>query len=82
MTSVPLAGVTVDEIDALMGRVLDAADGSFNHLLELGFAGSIRREWAWRTSRGESLDNLAAFRHLIGELPVTPVDAPHIDDAQ
>ncbi|MDQ4031897.1 MAG: YbjN domain-containing protein, partial [Actinomycetota bacterium] len=37
----------------------------FNTLLEIGFASSIRREWAWRVSRGESLTNLAAFEHLI-----------------
>ena len=29
--------------------------------LELGFASSIRREWAWRAKRGESLANLRAF---------------------
>ena len=33
----------------------------------LGFAGAIRREWAWRVSRGEPLQNLAAFAHLIKE---------------
>ena len=26
---------------------------------------AIRREWAWRVSRGESLANLDAFKHLI-----------------
>jgi hypothetical protein len=26
---------------------------------------SIRREWAWRESRGESLANLSAFAHLV-----------------
>jgi putative sensory transduction regulator len=57
--------VTADELDRLLGQVLEAADGDFNTLLELGFASSIRREWAWRTSRGESLANLAAFEHLI-----------------
>jgi len=25
----------------------------------------IRREWAWRVSRGESLANLKAFEHII-----------------
>ncbi|MGI8416765.1 MAG: YbjN domain-containing protein, partial [Nakamurella sp.] len=30
------------------------------------FADAIRREWAWRTSRGESVKNLEAFQHLIG----------------
>jgi hypothetical protein len=44
--------------------VLEAADGDFNTLLELGFASSIRREHAWRQERGESLANLKAFEHL------------------
>ncbi|WP_019815037.1 type III secretion system chaperone family protein [Saccharomonospora saliphila] len=57
--------VTEAELDKLLGQVLEAADGDFNTLLELGFAESIRREWNWRVSRGESLANLQAFRHLI-----------------
>jgi hypothetical protein len=57
--------VSADELDRLLGQVLEAADGDFNTLLEIGFAGSIRREWEWRTSRGESLANLAAFKHLV-----------------
>jgi hypothetical protein len=63
---VPLGAVTTDEVDRLLGQVLEAADGDFNTLLELGFAGSIRREYAWRTSRGESVANLQAFAHLLG----------------
>jgi hypothetical protein len=62
-----LDAVTADAIDAMLGRVLQAADDSFNLLLELGFASSIRREWAWRVSRGESLANLAAFAHLVDD---------------
>ncbi|NYH88199.1 YbjN domain-containing protein [Actinopolymorpha rutila] len=62
---VALTAVTPEEIDRILGTVLDAADSSFNQLLELGFAGAIRREWEWRTSRGESTANLAAFRHLL-----------------
>jgi hypothetical protein len=62
---VGLDRITADELDRLLGQVLEAADGDFNTLLELGFASSIRREWDWRTSRGESLANLAAFEHLI-----------------
>ena len=54
-----------DEIDRVLGQVLEAADGDFNTLLEIGFVTSIRREWAWRVSRGESLRNLLAFEHLI-----------------
>lgn len=61
----PLAAVTVEELDRLMGAVLEYSDGSFNTLLELGFATSIRREWQWRTERGLPTDNLAAFRHLM-----------------
>jgi hypothetical protein len=57
--------ITEDELDRLLGQVLEAADGDFNTLLELGFASSIRREWKWRTERGESLANLAAFQHLV-----------------
>ncbi|MFJ6697055.1 YbjN domain-containing protein [Streptomyces sp. NPDC091272] len=60
----PLAAVTPDEIDRLLGSVLEAADGSFNTLLELGFASAIRKEYAWRVSRGESTRNLDAFAHL------------------
>ncbi|MFF9770502.1 YbjN domain-containing protein [Streptomyces sp. NPDC053086] len=60
----PLASVTPDEIDRILGQVLEAADGAFNTLLELGFASSIRREYEWRVSRGESTRNLDAFAHL------------------
>lgn len=62
----PLAAVTPDEVDRLLGQTLEAADGSFNTLLEMGFATSIRKEYAWRVSRGESTRNLDAFRHLTG----------------
>ncbi|MFE7811990.1 YbjN domain-containing protein [Streptomyces sp. NPDC057433] len=61
----PLAAVTPDEVDRLLGQVLEAADGSFNTLLELGFATAIRKEHAWRVSRGESTRNLDAFARLI-----------------
>jgi Putative bacterial sensory transduction regulator len=61
----PLAAVSEDTLDALLGSILEASDGSFNELLALGFLSSIKREWAWRTSRGESTRNLEAFRHLL-----------------
>lgn len=61
----PLAAVNAQEIDRLIGSVLQYSDSSFNPLLELGFADAIRREWAWRVSRGESLANLEAFKHLV-----------------
>ena len=60
----PLAAVTPEELDRLLGTVLENADGSFNTLLELGFATAIRKEYAWRVSRGESTRNLDAFTHL------------------
>lgn len=60
----PLHAVTEDEIDRILGAVLTYADESFNTILELGFASSIRKEWAWRESRGESTRNLEAFKHL------------------
>jgi hypothetical protein len=58
----PLHAVTPDELDRLLGSVLTYADESFNTILELGFAASIRKEWEWRISRGESTKNLEAFR--------------------
>ena len=64
---VGLHAVTVDELDRVLGQVLEAADGDFNTLLELGFATSIRREHAWRQDRGESLANLRAFEHLFSD---------------
>jgi hypothetical protein len=58
---VALHSITPDEIDRLLGAVLQYSDGSFNQLLEIGFPTAIRREWAWREKNGESLANLAAF---------------------
>ncbi|GAA0922319.1 hypothetical protein GCM10009574_003410 [Streptomyces asiaticus] len=60
----PLAAVTPEEVDRLLGTVLENADGSFNTLLEMGFATAIRKEYAWRTARGESTRNLEAFSNL------------------
>ncbi len=57
----PLSAVTPEEVDRILGSVLEYADSSFDPLLELGFASSIRREWAWRKDRGESMANLQAF---------------------
>jgi hypothetical protein len=60
----PLHAVTTDEVDRVLGAVLTYADESFNTILELGFASSIRKEWEWRELRGESTRNLEAFKHL------------------
>ena len=61
----PLSAINEREIDRILGAVLQYSDSTFNPLLELGFSSAIRREWAWRVSRGESLANLQAFKHLI-----------------
>ncbi|MDG3009950.1 YbjN domain-containing protein [Rhodococcus sp. D2-41] len=65
-----LAGdvVGAEEIDRVLGQVLEAADGDFNTILAIGFLTSIRREWRWRTVRGESLRNLEAFEHLVTDV--------------
>lgn len=74
---IPLAGLTVDTLDELLGTILTASDGSFNDLLALGFLTSMKREWAWRIDRGESTRNLEAFRPLLER----PNDAPADPDA-
>lgn len=61
---VPLHALNADELDRILGSVLENADGSFNTLLEMGFGSSIRREWAWRVKNDQPLANLAAFAHL------------------
>ncbi|SHN45649.1 YbjN domain-containing protein [Cryptosporangium aurantiacum] len=62
----PLSSVTPDELDRILGAVLEYSDGSFNTMLEIGFPSAIRREWAWRVKRGESLANLQAFADWAG----------------
>ena len=57
----PLSAVSAEDIDRLLGCVLTYSDENFDTALELGFASAIRREWAWRAKRGESLANLRAF---------------------
>jgi hypothetical protein len=66
----PLNAITADEIDRVLGCVLEYADGSFNVLLEMGFGSSIRREWAWRVKNDQPLANLQAF----AEFAQRPVD--------
>ena len=61
----PFHSITEQELDRVIGAVLQYSDSSFNPLLEIGFSSALRREWAWRVSRGESLANLKAFEHLI-----------------
>jgi hypothetical protein len=73
----PLEALTPDSVDRLLAAVLQSADEPFNTLLELGFASAIRREWEWRTKRGESTRNLDAFAHLAA--PVAPPAAGPAD---
>ncbi|MGH3277808.1 MAG: YbjN domain-containing protein [Trebonia sp.] len=62
----PLSAVSETEIDTLLGCVLTYSDEIFNEALKIGFASAIRREWAWREKRGESLANLRPFAALVG----------------
>lgn len=61
----PVRAVTPATLDDLFGALLATADGAFDHLLRLGFAGAIRREAGWRAARGLDAGNLAAFQQLI-----------------
>jgi hypothetical protein len=65
----PLSALNPDEVDRILGCVLEYADNSFNPILERGFATSIRKEYDWRVARGESTANLAAFGHLLEQRP-------------
>ena len=65
----PLSSVAADEIDRVLGCVLTYSDENFNPALSIGFASSIRKEWAWRVKRGESLANLREFARFAGPVP-------------
>ncbi|HQK61499.1 MAG TPA: YbjN domain-containing protein, partial [Dermatophilaceae bacterium] len=80
---VPTVALDGRYLDLLVGALLEAADEPFNDLLAIGFLTSMKREWAWRVARGESLANLEAFRSIlagseddplyaVGPLPVDP----------
>jgi hypothetical protein len=60
----PLSSVSTAEVDRILGCVLTYSDENFDPALAIGFASSIRKEWAWRVKRGESLANLRAFARL------------------
>ncbi len=68
----PLCAVSTADIDRLLGCVLSYSDENFDTALELGFASAIRREWAWRAKRGESLANLRAFARFAEPRGVIP----------
>jgi hypothetical protein len=48
----PLAAVTDDELDRMLGQLLTVADETFDEALRLGFATYIDREQAWRAQTG------------------------------
>jgi len=60
-----LDAISAEELDRVLGCILEYSDGSFNTLLDLGFTTAIRKEWQWRVEHGEPTTNLEAFRHLI-----------------
>jgi len=60
----PLEAITTSEVDRLLGCVLSYADETFDQALMIGFASAIRKEYAWRVKRGESLANLQAFGRI------------------
>jgi hypothetical protein len=62
----PLTAVSLEEVDRLLGCVLSYADDTFDQALMIGFASAIKKEYAWRVKRGESLANLQAFGRLTG----------------
>jgi hypothetical protein len=72
----PLDSISVAEVDRLLGCVLSYADDTFDQALMLGFASAIRKEYAWRVKRGESLANLQAFGRLTG---AGQADGPRLD---
>ena len=55
---VPLAAVSAEEVDRLLGCVLSYSDGTFDAAVRLGFGGSIDRERAYRAklaAQGEAV---------------------------
>jgi hypothetical protein len=63
----PLSAINAAELDTLLGCVLSYSDETFNEAIRIGFASAIRREWAWREKRGESLANLRPFADLVAD---------------
>jgi hypothetical protein len=76
----PLAAISVAEIDRLLGCVLSYADDTFDRALMIGFASAIRKEYAWRVKRGESLANLRAFTRLTGPSGAGGGDRPRFTE--
>ncbi len=71
-----LESISTTEVDRLLGCVLSYADDTFDQALMIGFASAIKKEYAWRVKRGESLANLQAFGRITGEGQHTDSAAP------
>lgn len=52
VAALPVAAVTVDELDRLFGQLLQLADDTYLEALRMGFASYIEREQAWREKAG------------------------------
>ncbi len=50
---VPLRAITAEEVDRIVGTVLDVADAAYLPAVEIGFASSIAAEKAWRARLAE-----------------------------
>jgi Putative bacterial sensory transduction regulator len=79
MGRLPLSAVEPAELDRILGSIMTYSDEWFDAALEIGFRGSIEREWDWRVKRGESLANLAAFARFADPANRDPNRAPSSD---
>ncbi len=76
----PLEAISPSEVDRLLGCVLSYSDDIFDQALMIGFASAIRKEYAWRVKRGESLANLQAFGRITGASGDGAGDGPRLRD--
>ncbi len=76
----PLEAISTSEVDRLLGCVLSYADDIFDQALMIGFASAIRKEYAWRVKRGESLANLQAFGRITGASGDEAGGGPRLSD--
>ena len=76
----PLESISTSEVDRLLGCVLSYSDDIFDQALMIGFASAIRKEYAWRVKRGESLANLQAFGRITGASGDGAGDGPRLRD--
>lgn len=68
---VPVAAVTDDELDRMLGQLLAVADETFDEALRRGFATYIAREQDWRARRGMPANPVTGRGPLGSRPPVT-----------